>query len=94
MAALFVRSIGEALRWIHAHSDQDVAEAIASYFPDKPVALLARSIARLRADGVWREDTTIPQEPFDNYQRIIADFGLIERPFPFGDVVTYPGAAK
>lgn len=93
MAMLFVRSIGEALRWINTHTDEDVAEAIASYFPDKPVALLARSIARLRADGTWREDTTIPQEPFDNYQRIIADFGLIDRPFPFGDVVTYPANA-
>lgn len=90
MASLFVRSIGEALGWIHAHTDEEVAEAIASYFPGKPVALLARSIARLRADGVWRQDTTIPRDPFDNYQRIIADFGLIERPFPFDDVVSYP----
>ena len=94
MAALFVKSIGEALTWIHAHNDLEVAEAIGSYFPDKPAPLLARSIARLRADGTWREDTTIPEGPFNDYQRIIADFGLIEQPFPFGEVVTYPGQAR
>jgi NitT/TauT family transport system substrate-binding protein len=93
MAAAFVASLQQALDWIHAHGDDEVAEGIASYFPGKPRALLGRSIGRLRADGVWRADTTIPQEPFDAYQRIIADFGLIERPFAFADVVSYPKAA-
>lgn len=54
MAALFVKSIGEALAWIHRHSDQEVAEGISSYFPGTPVSLLSRSIARLRAEGCWR----------------------------------------
>lgn len=93
MADLFVRSIQQALDWIHGHSDAEVAEGISRYFPGKPPDLVARSIGRLRACGIWREDTTIPREPFDAYQRIIADFGLIERPFPFADVVIYPKAA-
>jgi NitT/TauT family transport system substrate-binding protein len=93
MAGLFVRSIQQTLDWIHGHSDAEVAEGIAPYFPGKRLDLVARSIGRLRACGVWRADTTIPREPFDAYQRIIADFGLIERPFPFTDVVVYPKAA-
>jgi len=93
MAGRFADSLQQALDWLHAHDDDEVADVIAPLFADAPKPRIARSIRRLRADGVWRKDTRIPQEPFNAYQRIIADFGLIDRPFPFSDVVTYPTTA-
>lgn len=93
LAALFVNSIDESIAWLHAHSDADVAEAISSYFPATALPLLELSIGRLRAAGVWRPDTFIPEEPFNDYQKIIADFGLIDAPFPFDSVVRRPEMA-
>ncbi len=94
MAARFASSLQQALDWLHAHDDEAVAAEIASYFPDKPRRLLVRSIGRLRGDGVWSKSTRIQQDSFDAYQRIIADFGLIERPFAFAEVVAHPEAAQ
>ncbi|WP_295815032.1 ABC transporter substrate-binding protein [uncultured Nitratireductor sp.] len=90
MAPAFVRSIDQALKWLHAHGDDDVARAMERWFPDRPRSLVARSVARLRGDGVWAESVEIPQGPFDQYQRIIANYGLIDAPYPFGDVVATP----
>jgi len=90
VASRFAQAIEQALNWLHAHSDANIAEALATRFADQPRNRITRSITRLRADCVWHTDTRIPQEPFDAYQRIIANFGLIDAPFPYANVVHHP----
>jgi NitT/TauT family transport system substrate-binding protein len=86
-AARFGSAIGASLKWLHGHGDDEVAEAIGSFFPSVPPARLARGIGRLRANGVWAATPAVGEDSFMRYQRIIADYGLIDRPHPFGDVV-------
>jgi NitT/TauT family transport system substrate-binding protein len=92
MLEAFTSALQQALDWLHAHGDEDVADGIKACFPSVPEAALTASIRQLRADGMWRHDTLITRQPFDAYQKMIAEFGLIDEPFPFADVVAH-GAA-
>lgn len=90
MAGRFDAAIQTALDWLHAHSDDEVATAIMPWFPEARQTHVAASLTRLRGDNVWRHDTQVQPDSFNAYQRIIADFGLIEAPFPFEKVVRRP----
>jgi NitT/TauT family transport system substrate-binding protein len=90
VAGRFRDAIGAALTWLGNHDDREVAEAIGPFFPGVSRGNLARAIRRLRANGVWVETPTIEEKSFMRYQRIIADYGLIDEPYSFGDVVRLP----
>lgn len=47
------RAIYRTQRWIAAHDGRALAEAVASYFPDLPVATLAAACDGYKASGIW-----------------------------------------
>ena len=42
----------------------------------------------LRKGGIWAKTTEIPKEPYMQYQRMIARYGLIDDVLPFEEMVT------
>jgi NitT/TauT family transport system substrate-binding protein len=56
------RGMYRTLKWIAAHDGWALAEAIASYFPDVPVARLAACCERYRVHGLWNRTPVLQRE--------------------------------
>jgi NitT/TauT family transport system substrate-binding protein len=51
--AAMVRATHRTLGWVTEHSAEELAEAVASFYPDVPRDILASSIRRYRDTGLW-----------------------------------------
>jgi len=56
------RGMYRTLKWIAAHDGRALAEAIASYFPDVPIARLAACCERYRVHGLWNRTPVLQRE--------------------------------
>jgi NitT/TauT family transport system substrate-binding protein len=77
------RAIYRTQRWIHARSAEEIAVAIASYFPTLDLGVLARAIARYQTQLVWGRDPILPKEGFDRLQKCLVSSGFIRRPVDY-----------
>jgi NitT/TauT family transport system substrate-binding protein len=62
--AAMVRATRRMQDWLAAHSGEELAEVAAPFFPDVPRGLLARSLARYRAAGIWSQTTDVSHAGF------------------------------
>lgn len=60
-----VRGLGEALAWLHAATEEAVAETLTPRFGDVPPRHLRRAVARYRQLGLWAQGTRVPPEALD-----------------------------
>jgi NitT/TauT family transport system substrate-binding protein len=86
MAAM-VRAMYRSLRWIAATPGEDVARALASFFPDVPAEIYAAAIDRYRALGLYAADPATRCEGVNRLQAAMRSGGALERDIPFEDVV-------
>ncbi|HEX9686467.1 MAG TPA: ABC transporter substrate-binding protein, partial [Burkholderiales bacterium] len=56
------RAMYRTLKWIAARDGRALAESIASYFPDVPVARLAACCERYRSLGLWNRTPVLQRE--------------------------------
>ncbi|MGH7064314.1 MAG: ABC transporter substrate-binding protein [Stellaceae bacterium] len=82
-----VQAIGKTLQWIYASAADDVAAAVASYFPALDRAVLAHALDRYRAQQVWGRDAVLPEDGFDRLGRSLVSGGFIRAPPDFGACV-------
>jgi NitT/TauT family transport system substrate-binding protein len=82
-----VRAIDRTQQWMGASPAAQIAEAIASFFPALAPDVLARAIARYRAQGVWGGDPVLPEDGFDRLRRGLVSGGFIRRSVPYQDCV-------
>ena len=82
-----IRAIHRAQRWVHAETAEAIAAAIASYFPDLDRGVLARSLARYQAQGVWGRDPVLPEEGFDQLRGALLSTGFLSKPVPLAECV-------
>jgi NitT/TauT family transport system substrate-binding protein len=78
-----VRAIHRTLRWIEDNPAAEIAAAIASFFPALDRGVLARALARYRAQQVWGHDPVLPEDGFDRLQRGLVSGGFIRRPIDY-----------
>ena len=81
------RGMARTLRWLRAASAEDVAGAVAGYFPDVEPALFAAAAARYQSLGLWGADPLLPREGFDRLKRGMLSGGAIRRDIPFEECV-------
>jgi NitT/TauT family transport system substrate-binding protein len=86
MAAM-VRAMYRTLRWIAETPGEDVARALASFFPDVPADIYAAAIDRYRALGLYATDPVTRREGVDRLQAAMRSGGALDRDIPFDDVV-------
>jgi NitT/TauT family transport system substrate-binding protein len=77
------RAIYRTQRWLHARSADEIATAIASFFPTVEHGVLARAIARYQTQLVWGRDPVLPKGGFDRLQRCLVSSGLIRQPVDY-----------
>lgn len=74
-----IRGLAATQSWFMAAAPEEIAQTIASYFPDMEPALLAACIARYRALGIWTADPHFPAAPFDRLEAAMLSGGAIAR---------------
>ncbi|GGG23585.1 hypothetical protein GCM10010964_09670 [Caldovatus sediminis] len=74
-----IRGMAATQRWLARAGAEEVAAAIAGFFPDLAPALLARCVARYRALGIWSADPRYPREAFERLRAAMLSAGAIRR---------------
>jgi NitT/TauT family transport system substrate-binding protein len=86
-ALRLTRAMYRTLKWIAAHDGRALAEAIASYFPDIPVARLAACCDRYRSHGLWNRTPVLQRDGLEWLRDAMLAAGAIRTPFAYEDCV-------
>jgi len=85
--AAMVRAIHRSLRWIAATPGDQVARALAAFFPDVPAPIYAAAIDRYRALNLYGPDPVTRPEGVARLQAAMRSGGALDRDIPFADIV-------
>jgi NitT/TauT family transport system substrate-binding protein len=77
------RAIYRAQRWIADQPSVAIAAAIGGYFPNLDRGVLARGLARYRAQGVWASDPVPSQQGFERLRRALLGGGFLSHSIDF-----------
>jgi len=77
--AAMTRATAKMLAWVHAHPAEDLAKAVATFFPDVPPELLARALGRYKDAGLWARDTRMNPQGFARLEQSLHSGGFIAR---------------
>jgi NitT/TauT family transport system substrate-binding protein len=86
-ALRLTRAMYRTLKWVAAHDGRALAEAIASYFPDIPVARLAACCERYRSLGLWNRNPVPQREGLEWLRDAMLAAGAIRTRFSYEDCV-------
>ena len=75
----FTNAIARAQRWIAQHSDREVAEVIASQFPDTSIDLLEKVTARHRQIDAWNATPVMEQQSLERLETVMEHAGELTR---------------
>lgn len=89
----FTNAIQKGLDWTNQHSADEVAEAIAPYFKDLPLATIKTVIAEYKKAGVWPKDVAISRDGMKRMTDLMVDGGVIKESVAYEKVVN-PGFAE
>ena len=78
-----VRAFHGAQRWLAHASADDVARVIEPALPDIELPLLARIVARYRAQGTWPDDPRLDRRGYGYLQEILLLGGFIKHRHPY-----------
>jgi NitT/TauT family transport system substrate-binding protein len=86
-AQKLTNALAKAQQWMAKASPEEVAKAMASYFPGVPLEDSANVIRRYRATGapVYSESTVIPRDGLAKLQEVMVEGGIL----PAGKMVAY-----
>jgi NitT/TauT family transport system substrate-binding protein len=73
------RALARMQRWLYTHSGKELAEAVASFFPDVPQDLLACSLQRYLDAGLWARDTAMSKQGFERLGSSFLSGGSLRR---------------
>ena len=86
-AAALVRALLRTQRWVAAVEPAVLAETIAPFFPDQPVARIAAVCRRYKALGVWGHDPVLPRAGYDRLLAGMVSGGFVSPGTPFEQAV-------
>jgi NitT/TauT family transport system substrate-binding protein len=81
------RAMYRTLKWIAAHDGRELAEAIARYFPDMPVPVLAACCNDYKFLGLWNSTPVLQREGFEWLRDAMLADGAIRTRFAYEDCV-------
>ena len=90
----FTNAIAKGQRWVAEHTDAEVAEAIASYFPDTDLSVLEAVSARYRGIGAWNETPVMGEEGLERLQDVMEEAGELKERVEFSQLVDNSFAEK
>jgi NitT/TauT family transport system substrate-binding protein len=82
-----VKAIYQTQRWVADATGDAIAEAVASYFPDVPPAILETACSRYKALGIWGRDPILPRAGYDRLLSSLVSGGFVSPGTPFSVAV-------
>lgn len=73
------RALARMQAWLAAHNGKDLAEAVASFFPDMPQELLASSLQRYLDAGLWAREPAMSKPGFERLGLSFLSGGALKR---------------
>ena len=77
--AAMTRATGKLLAWLYANPAAELAAAVATFFPDVPQDILARSLQRYKDAGLWSRQTRMIPQGFARLAQSLHSGGFIAR---------------
>ena len=74
-----VRATRRTLGWVAEHSAEELADAVAPYYPDVPREILASSFQRYRDAGLWSRTPEVSRQGFARLADSLKSGGFISR---------------
>lgn len=90
----FTNAIQKGLDWTHSHSSKEIAELIAKYFKEVPLATIVAVIDEYRKAGVWPKSTLIEPAGMKRMSDLMLDGGVIKKGASYEEVVRPEFAKK
>jgi NitT/TauT family transport system substrate-binding protein len=87
MLVELIRAFHTAQRWLASASADEVAAVLAPAFPDIAAPLLARIVARYRAQGTWPDDPRLDRPGYERLQEILFTGGFIKSRHPYEQLI-------
>jgi NitT/TauT family transport system substrate-binding protein len=72
-------ALAKMQQWLYAHSGKELAEAVASFFPDVPEGLLVCSLQRYLDAGLWARDPAMSKQGFERLGLSFLSGGSLSR---------------
>jgi NitT/TauT family transport system substrate-binding protein len=82
-----VRATRRTLAWVAEHSAQELADAVAPYYPHVAGELLASSLARYKDAGLWARTPQVSRQGFARLADSLKSGGFISRLHAYEDCV-------
>lgn len=77
------RAIYRTQQWVAGASAVAIAEAVTSYFPEVPPAILVSACGRYQALGIWGTNPVLPRAGYDRLLSSLVSGGLVNPGTPF-----------
>lgn len=79
----YTEAIDKALDYVHSHTALEIAQAIASYFPDSSINDLEVFVQNYMDIDAWFDTTYITENDFNHIQEIIENAGELSKRAPY-----------
>jgi NitT/TauT family transport system substrate-binding protein len=86
-ALRMTRAMYRTLKWIAAHDGRELAQAIASFFPDLPAPVLAACCDGYKTRGLWNRAPILQREGLEWLRDAMLASGAIKTRFAYEDCV-------
>ncbi len=90
----FLRAIYKAQKWVMTATDEEVAKAIAPFFPDSSLEVLTSVAHNYRTTDSWKDVPTMEEKDFERMLTIIDSAGELKAKVPFAELVDNSLAEK
>jgi len=77
------RAMARVLRWIAVTPGDEIARAVAAFFPEVPHDIFAVAMDRYRALALYAPDPVLRREGFERLQAAMRSGGALDRAIPF-----------
>jgi NitT/TauT family transport system substrate-binding protein len=77
--AAMTRATAKMLAWIYVNPAEELARAVARFFPEVPAVILVNSLARYRDAGLWSRETRMIPQGFARLAQSLHSGGFIAR---------------
>lgn len=83
----FTKAIDRGLEYVHTHTEEEIAEAILSYFPDVTYNDLVKIVKRYMDIDAWYDSSYIYEDDFKHIQEIMDNAGELDKTAPYDKLV-------
>ena len=80
-------AIYKGQKWVKEHTSKEIAEVIASFFPDTDVETLSNAIQSYKDIDAWNDTPVLKEESFERLQEVMTSAGELEQKAPYDKIV-------